>query len=127
MKEYDMIQALSGKGDFGKPKAGFGLYHEIVGSDGSTRPVEDIGFVEKPEIRIFKDFNNMVRIDFVYEFADDMDLMQQYLLLERFFQPENSANFTDEDVLNTMIANHEIFGVLQNSIYFGHGLKRNQS
>lgn len=104
MTEYEMIQALSGKDELKNPKSGFGLYHEIVGSDNSSSPVEDV-YIEKPEIRIFRDFNNIVKIDFVYEFPDDLDLLQQYSLLERFFQPENSCNFTEEN-LSLMIEQH---------------------
>lgn len=97
MREYEMIQALSGKNDMKGPKSGFALYHEIVGSDGSSQSV-DGDYFEKPEIRIYRDFNNIVKIDFIYEFSDDLDLLRQYSIIEHFFQPENSCNFTEEDL-----------------------------
>ena len=105
MKEYEMIQSLSGKDESGHPKAGIGIYHEILGTDDSAIMVEEV-YVEKPEIRIFKDFNNIVRIDVVYEFPDDMDLDEQYALLERFFQPKNSVEFSEEE-LNLQQEQHE--------------------
>ena len=109
MSEYEMIQALSGIDEStGEPKAGIALYHEILGSDGSVRQIEEV-FIKKPEIRIYKDFNNMVRIDCVYDYPDDQDLLRQYMVLENYFMPENSAKFNEKDLYETKVTNHEFF------------------
>ena len=94
-KEYDVIMALSGKEDYGRPKAGTSMYHEYIGSDGTSRNIDSL-YIEKPEIRIYRDFQNMVVLDFIYDFVDDADLLQQYLFLQKFYQPENSVSFSEE-------------------------------
>lgn len=48
MREYEVITAISG-------------------SDESIREVDAL-YIQKPEIRIFKDADNIVKIDFVYDY-----------------------------------------------------------
>lgn len=94
-KEYEVLMALSGKENSGRPKTGASLYHEYIGSDGSCHQIDSL-YIEKPEVRIYRDFQNMVIVDFVYEYPDDADLIQQYMFLQNFFQPENSVSFSEE-------------------------------
>lgn len=109
MKEYEMIQALSGKMENGRPKVGVQFFHEIMKNDGSAPVLVEDLYIQKPEVRIFKDPYDIVRIDFVYKFPTDMDLTQQYSFLERFFQPKNSVGFSEKDVYAAQVINREIF------------------
>lgn len=93
---YDVIKALSGRDETGAVKASAQMFHVIYGSDGSSRDADEL-YIEKPEIRIFKDADNIVKVDFIYEFPDDADLYAQYMFLEKFFSPENSIKYSDEE------------------------------
>ena len=93
MREYEVITAISGRDDAGDVKAGTQMFHEIYGSDESIREVEAL-YIQKPEIRIFKDADNIVKIDFVYDYPDDEDLLAQYMFLENFFSLQNSVKYS---------------------------------
>ena len=96
MREYEVITAISGRDDAGDVKAGTQMFHEIYGSDESIREVEAL-YIQKPEIRIFKDADNIVKIDFVYDYPDDEDLLAQYMFLENFFSLQNSVKYSSEE------------------------------
>lgn len=96
MREYEVITAISGRDDAGDVKAGTQMFHDIYGSDESIREVDTL-YIQKPEIRIFKDADNIVKIDFVYDYPDDEDLIAQYMFLESFFSPQNSVKYSSEE------------------------------
>lgn len=96
MRDYEIIEAISGRDDSGDVKAGTQMFHVIYGSDESIREVDTL-YIQKPEVRIFKDADNIVKIDFVYDYPDDQDLIAQYMFLESFFSPQNSVKFSDEE------------------------------
>lgn len=95
--EYEIIQKLCEKDEYGRNMSGVYLIHELFGSDGYVKELESY-YTQKPEVRIYRDFNNLCRVDLVYEFADDQDLLQQWMLLENFFKPENSTPFSRADM-----------------------------
>lgn len=95
--EYEIIQKLCEKDEYGRSMSGVFLVHELFRSDGYVKEIESY-YTQKPEVRIYRDFNNLCRVDLVYEFADDQDLAQQWMLLENFFKPENSTPFSKEDM-----------------------------
>lgn len=96
MRDYEVIDAVSGRDASGTVKASIEMNHQIIGSDGSVREVDSI-YIEKPEIRIFKDADNIVKVDFVYDYPDDQDLIAQYMFLESFFSPQNSVKYSGEE------------------------------
>lgn len=104
--EYEIIQKLCEKDEYGRSNSGVLLVHEFFRSDGYVKEIESY-YTQKPEVRIYRDFNNICRIDFVYEFPDDQDMAQQWLLLENFFKPENSTPFS-RDAMDSYQRGEEI-------------------
>lgn len=96
MSIYEIIQILSDRNDLNDEKTGVSFYHYLVRTDGFIKKLEFL-YTQKPEVRIFRDFNNLCMVDLIYEFPDDKDLLQQWLMLDNFFRPKNSCSYTDDE------------------------------
>lgn len=92
----NVIEALSGKDSYKKPKAFYSLIHTVEGTDGSRTEKESL-FIEKPIIKIYRSLSHTT-VDFIFEFPKDKDLLRHWEFLNRYHSPENSVYYSMEDI-----------------------------
>lgn len=92
----EFILGISGVGVDGKTKVEIGLEHEKGFSDGNTEPVDE-AYICKPIVEMYYG-EEFCTVDFLFELAQDQDLMRFWDFLENFKKPENSFAYSNHEV-----------------------------
>lgn len=90
--DYDLIQAISGEGEFGESKCVVALRQMRSNCEGKLHDVDDEFITEKPIVSIFKQPGGFVCVDFFFKSVEDRDLKIMFSYLQRFFQAANSVS-----------------------------------
>lgn len=96
-RDAALFADISGSDDFGRPKARILLRHYTQFSDGSEIEHDEPLIIEKPILSVFKHAGYVnVRMDFHQ--IIDQDLRDVWELLERYSDPMNSVDYTQEEL-----------------------------
>lgn len=101
VRELDCFADISGRDDYGRPKARIQMRYYTYFSDGREEE-HQVVMVEKPILSVFKHINYITHESFVnvrmdFDQAIDQDLREIWLMLDEHSSPVNSVDYTPEE------------------------------
>ena len=100
VKPRDIIDAINGFDETGKPKTSFGIFFENLKVSDDTHVSKNSIVIEKPEIDLFsfsdEEGNIYYKVSFLYKSVKDEDFKQQWALLQAFCLDANMV--TEENI-----------------------------
>lgn len=88
---------ISGPDENGHSKVNIVVRHNLTFADGTTTMVQEHAIYQKPLVSVFRSVN---ATDLLLEFEsnEDVDLSMTWRLLTEYSDPENSVNWTAEEI-----------------------------